>query len=72
MEARMDVQGKSFEEKVEVVTRLTREFFNSELFKLTVQREREIGSGGGSNERRAPRWLHILLDAVYEFFTGTD
>lgn len=69
MESRMNIQSKTYEEKVEVAARLTRELFNSELFKVLVERERQIGSGGGSAERPAPRWFHTLIDAIWEYFT---
>ena len=74
METRTEV--RPYEERVEMVGKLTKEFLNSELFKLLAEQEREqqrqIGSvpPPGPQRRPAPPWAHAILDAIWGYFFG--
>ena len=69
METKTEI--RSYEERVEMVGRLTKEFLNSELFKLLIEQERRRGPDvppPGPQQRPAPRWAHALLDALWDLF----
>ncbi|HYX71524.1 MAG TPA: hypothetical protein VE732_02030 [Nitrososphaera sp.] len=70
MESRITTQSRTHEETVELATRLTREFLNTELFRVLVERKGEAGDGTGSTERGAPPWAHALLDRLWDKLFG--
>ena len=69
MESRIN-NRRTYEEQVEIVTKISQELLRSELFKMLVERESQGNSGTGPAERQAPPWVHALIDAIWDAIFG--